>query len=97
MQANGDAISQGQMFPMSYGMPTSSPLSAQLPEQGALHVGGIPRVASLDLLRQLMGTPGAAPQMKSSLAVKEGIVCPMTASFGCCQEMHMGHRDRKQR
>lgn len=30
------------------------PLSAQLPEGGSLNVGGIPRVPSLDLLRQLV-------------------------------------------
>lgn len=55
---------------------SGAPLSAQLPEGGSLNVGGIPRVPSLDLLRQLVaqqqqGQNGAA-KAPTSMPIKEG-------------------------
>lgn len=56
---------------------SGAPLSAQLPDGGSLNVGGIPRVPSLDLLRQLVaqqqqqGQSGAA-KPPVSMQIKEG-------------------------
>lgn len=54
------------------------PLAAQLPEGGSLNLGGIPRVPSLDLLRQLVAQQqsqnGATKQpAMQSAQIKEGL------------------------
>lgn len=57
---------------------SGAPLSAHLPEGGSLNVGGIPRVPSLDLLRQLVaqqqhhGQNGSAKQSNMQVTVKDG-------------------------
>ena len=59
------------------------PLSTQLPEGGSLNVGGIPRVPSLDLLRQLVTqqqqqqqqhgqSPHSKATVSASASLKEG-------------------------
>lgn len=56
LQAQQDQLQQHMaQFQQNNMLNTSgAPLSAQLPEGGSLNVGGIPRVPSLDLLRQLV-------------------------------------------
>ena len=78
LQAQQATRSQQLNGSLSGGFSALSGSLGSLPEAGSLKVGGIPRVPSLDLLRQLVvtqqgmaGSPGAAPgaanQLRSAL------------------------------
>lgn len=69
---------------------SGAPVSTQLPEGGSLNVSGIPRVPSLDLLRQIVTqqqqqyqsspAPNSKPPTTSAAVVKEGQSPPLWPS-----------------
>jgi hypothetical protein len=93
LQAQQDQLQQHMaQFQQQNMLATSgTPLCAQLPEGGSLNVGGIPRVPSLDLLRQLVqqqqqGQNGAASKPPASLEatgkpLRHPLNCPTSRSY----------------